>query len=74
MTIGQAIIRVCAQSDAKGAVRIAETLRFRFRMNYREVFEFVSKIGGIELPEWDALLEEGETGPEGPQLHGGRLD
>jgi len=61
MTIGQAIMRVCEQWDGKGAVRIAETLRFRFDMTYQDIFEFVSKISGIELAAWDALLEEGET-------------
>ena len=47
--------------NARGCVRIAETLRFEYGMDYGKTWRTVSNVTGISMADWDALLQEGET-------------
>ncbi len=62
MKITANIIRdVVSSGNARGCVRIAETLRFEYDMDYGKTWRMVSNLTGISQPDWDALLQEGEV-------------
>lgn len=48
------------QGDAKTAGTVANFLRFKKGMNYREIFEFINKHIEISLAAWDSLLGESD--------------
>mgnify|MGYP000739872249 CR=1 FL=1 len=56
------IIRDTVSSgNARACVRIAETLRFEYSMDYGKSWRMVNNLTGISMADWDALLLEGET-------------
>ena len=59
-TIGEALKEAIEKRDAESIGRIADTLRAR-GLNYPQTYAMAKKLTGIELAEWDALLEEAEN-------------
>lgn len=59
-TIGEALKAAIESRDAEQIGRIVESLRLR-GLNYPQTYAMAKKLTGIELPEWDALLEEADT-------------
>lgn len=37
---------------------VVDRMRFRFGMNYRETFDMVSRLTGVDEPTWDQLLAD----------------
>ena len=55
---------VVEQEDARGCCTMAEAMRIQLGFNYKKIFETVHAATGISEGEWDALLEQGESGEE----------
>lgn len=47
--------------NARACVRIAETLRFEYDMDYGKTWRMVNNLTGISMADWDELLREGEV-------------
>ena len=60
MKMRDVIIKAITEQDGKLAVQIADDMRFR-GFNYKMVYKTVNGVIPIELPDWDALLYEGES-------------
>jgi len=60
MKMRDVIIQAVKQQDGKLAVQIADDMRCR-GFNYDLIYKTVNGIIPIELPDWDALLYEGES-------------
>lgn len=64
LTIDDAIAKAIDEQIPKLAIRIAEKLRMQ-GCNYDGVFKRVQSVRpNITLPEWDALLYEGDSSEE----------
>lgn len=60
MTLKDTIRHAVSTEDGKLAVKISDYLRGK-GMNYGQVWRTVSNVTGIDGPDWDALLYEGEN-------------
>lgn len=56
-TIGEALKAAIESRDVEKIGMIVDNLRAR-GLNYPQTYAMAKKLTGIELPEWDALLEE----------------
>ena len=61
MTVKTDLTTAIQQRDTRLVAEIAQYLRFKFKMDYMQQFEFANKCAGIELADWDQLLMEGES-------------
>ncbi len=67
-SIRDAIIQAVTDRNARVAGAVADALRFKLGMTYRESFDFVvgqcrrSGVKPPELADWDALLYEADQG------------
>lgn len=47
--------------DARLAGAVADALRFRRGMRYREIWEYVNKLTGVSQNKWETLMYEADT-------------
>jgi len=55
-----AIGRVVKGRDAAGAGRIADRLRMRAGLTYRQVYDLINSVEPISLPDWETLMYEAD--------------
>lgn len=60
MNLSEAIKKAWDKQDGELACHLAEGMRWRLGMNYREMLARVKK-EGIDGRDWDALLCEGDS-------------
>ena len=57
MTLGEALKRAIEERNHRMAGRIVDRLRFSHGWNYQKTYGLAQKLTGIDLAEWDALME-----------------
>jgi hypothetical protein len=62
--IEQKLVAAILGGDVEQIGKIADVLRFRGRLNYRESFELANHLTGVSDSQWDALLYEADSIPE----------
>jgi hypothetical protein len=61
-TLRDCIVRAVRERNATLAGRVADVLRFRYGLDYRQTYEAVNAIEPVDPREWEALLYESDTG------------
>jgi len=62
--IEKKLVAAILAGDVEKIGEIADVLRFRGRLNYRESFELANHLTGVSDGEWDALLYEADRIPK----------
>ena len=61
MKITKAIKKAVDTRNSEMAGRIADVLRFKWEMNYDEIYNKVNSIAPISKPMWEAMMYESES-------------
>ena len=60
-TMRNAIIKAVEERNAAVLARTVDVCRFKFRMNYGQVYRFVNNIAAISLDDFEQLMYEADT-------------
>lgn len=63
-TLRECITRAVRERNAVLAGKVADVLRLRYGLDYRQTYEAVNAVEPIDMRDWESLLYEADTGGE----------